>query len=233
MTNEKYLDQLIKSYYAGMYKSKIKIIVGNMQGEIIFTTNEAAKLFEINPYQGNIDQQIRQAFEKKITNNKFNEEFKKIRPLVLENQNLEKFFLNIPIDGVNRSFVILSRAIFNPTGEVIGAELMISDYAFFPLKYHLRNEINQSQNHKLKNFKLTEREYLILFYLALGYTQDEIADAMEITRGTVARMIHDKLYVKFNITQRTSEDLIKTALKLGIMMNVPLSILQGMKLVKL
>lgn len=235
MLKQENLQKVILDYYSGMYSSKLKILVIDLEGKILFVSSVAAKLFGINPYHENLDAEIKRAFFEMVPDPAIQEEIKKIRPLVLETQDLISFFINLPVSGINHSFVFLVRAIFAQNAEPIGIEVIIDQYAFFPLKHHLRHpqEKTKSENFQTAKIKLTEREYLVLFYLVLGYTQDEVADILQVTRGTVARMIHDKLYEKFGPAKRTTDYLIEAAIKNGVKMNLPTSISHGFKLVKL
>lgn len=79
---------------------------------------------------------------------------------------------------------------------------------------------------------LSNREHQILFLLIHNFSQYEIANYLQISRGTVQKTINEKLMAKFGINMHDSALLISKAIKLNLHVYFPPSLL-GNRLIDL
>ncbi len=116
------------------------------------------------------------------------------------------------LDENNNPVAILARKI--PT---IDQNLI---YIFFP-------ELKVKQNVDIRKIEeLTNREFEILYLLANGLSQYEIANKLKISRSTVLKTISDRIINKLGIYSNDSQEIIKRAIELGIHGKIPRSLVK-------
>lgn len=76
------------------------------------------------------------------------------------------------------------------------------------------------------NTIFTQREQEILFLLTYGVTQDQIAQILNVTRGTIANIISKQLCVKFGIQGSNTKILTQAAVNAGIHQKMPRSLIR-------
>jgi len=77
----------------------------------------------------------------------------------------------------------------------------------------------------LSDCGLSKRELEILYLLSQNLSQRTIAKVLNVTRGTITKIISEKIYIKLGITTNSSKALIQRAIELGINDNIPQSLL--------
>lgn len=80
--------------------------------------------------------------------------------------------------------------------------------------------------------QLTKREHQVLFLLLYNFSQYEIADFLHIARGTVQKIINEKLCDKLKINPPQVTELLDEARKIGLQYYFPPSLL-GYRIVEL
>jgi ATP/maltotriose-dependent transcriptional regulator MalT len=66
------------------------------------------------------------------------------------------------------------------------------------------------------NLKLTLREHEVLFLLLYNFSQEEIANILNVTRSTIQKVISIRLCEKFNLATSNSKELIAKAQELKL-----------------
>jgi DNA-binding CsgD family transcriptional regulator len=98
---------------------------------------------------------------------------------------------------------------------------------FYSIYYTKLNNKDRELNlprTELTSYNLSKRELEILYLLSQNLSQREIAQLLDITRGTVTKILTEKIYTKLNIPINNNKHLIQRAIELGINENVPQSL---------
>lgn len=126
----------------------------------------------------------------------------------------------------NILFLTTSEPIINFAGEVIGRKDNDAPFRMIShrdvIERHFKNYgVDTFSMENLTNIQLSEQEELVIFMLIGGYSQQEIADFMKISRGMVSKIIAEKLCVKFEMTIISTKLLIEKAVSCGFANIIP------------
>ena len=121
--------------------------------------------------------------------------------------------------------------IFHPNGKVIAIQLFGESFRLFGLRDYLSNYTNQSYSneHIIKSnsdlpIALSKRQHEIVFLLAIGLTQREAAEILQITRGTLAKVAAEVICPKFDIFDGNTTIMIEKARELNFHNLIPVSL---------
>lgn len=137
-------------------------------------------------------------------------------------QKVTKSYL-VMCDFIKDKFEIFeaeAKPILDPDNNVIAIKIIRHKYNNYVPKNYIERlgSINTQLVVPLNmphNVNLDAREENILFLLVNGYNQYEIAEILEIPRGTVARIINSNIVEKLNIRGTSSKCIIDKAIELG------------------
>lgn len=137
----------------------------------------------------------------------------------------------IPYNNTFEAMLINNLPICAPDGEVVALQAIATKYKLFGLYDYLKqmhNSIEKPYEYKITKgtqlpIKLSKREHEILFILMAGISQYEAAQFLNITRGTVSKILTDKICPKFGVHGSNTKLLVEKAKKLQLDKFMPAS----------
>ncbi|AUR51697.1 helix-turn-helix transcriptional regulator [Aquella oligotrophica] len=137
----------------------------------------------------------------------------------------------IPYNNSFEAMLINNLPICAPNGEVVALQATATKYKLFGIYDYLKqmyNSIEKTYEYKITKgsqlpIKLSKREHEILFILMAGISQYEAAQFLNITRGTVSKLLTDKLCPKFGVHGSNTKLLVEKAKKLQLDKFMPAS----------
>ncbi len=236
-----YLTNYILPTFKPMYNQNLYASIFDVEGKLLFTTNKSARsVGHLKPEEMygesyntpsefiikecvdrfNLDRQIFLDVTKKIY---------RLQMFAVEKKRVISYISLLPYAGLFKGYWSSIMPLFHPNGEVIGFLCTATDYHLFGLNEFLLHYEKEIMPVKLSisndelNIKLSKRQHEILFLICNGFSQEHAANILNISRGTVAKVITDQICPKFKIYSN-SVKLIQTAKKLGIDRMIPKSL---------
>lgn len=145
-----------------------------------------------------------------------------LQEIVFNSCKVVQFIDMLPYNNQFLTYVTTYTPIIAPSGNVIAIQSFSIQSYVLRFQGHLSppNEVIKSE--ELNNF--TNRELEILFLLSNGATQDQIAQILNISRGTIAAVVSNQLCPKFNIAGANTRLLTESAIKAGMYKHMPRSL---------
>ncbi len=167
----------------------------------------------------------------------YNQKLTNLYDLVLETRQRKSFFAYAR-DKDNREYIRLANIfpLLAADGELLGTYTL--SWFANPFNFLLNFQSNMlipasGVDSTVKDRpNLSKREHQVLFLLIHNFSQYEIGNYLGIARGTVQKIINDKLCGKFDINPPSSEYLVKKAIELGLHIYFPPSLL-GSRIIEL
>lgn len=107
--------------------------------------------------------------------------------------------------------------LFFPDGEIACVRNTVTEYKHvLPVEYGVGG--GEGVQGKVT---LSKRQHEILFLLCFGYSQDQIAQTLNISRGTVSHIITETLCPKFGMVGSNTRELARCAILAGLHRQVP------------
>lgn len=127
-------------------------------------------------------------------------------------------------------FMTVCEPVINFFGEVIGRKDTVADFELTShrslIEQHFKRfSVSVASLVNVSRVDLTEREEIVLFMLIGGYSQQEIAQLIGVSRGMVHKIIAEKLCVKFELSLVSTKLLVETAISCGFANFIPESFL--------
>lgn len=148
-------------------------------------------------------------------------------------------YLNfMPLGGIRKPFIELASPIFGEHGDIVGIKIIATEYSLYGQNEYFKQlcqanpstkpqvtaeKIYPQTSHKTK-INLAERQLEIVYLLANGFTQSEVAQILNISRGSVASIVSTQICAKFNIAGSSTKLLIDKATALGLNQSMPPSL---------
>lgn len=112
--------------------------------------------------------------------------------------------------------------IFDLSGQVVGTQSFYSECNLFGLNDYFKqlHELNKTSKNiseesgSLTQLNLTQREKEISYLLVHGFSQYEMSEILQVTRGTIAKTVSEKICPKFGISGSNSKilsDILKNS----------------------
>lgn len=111
--------------------------------------------------------------------------------------------------------------IINNTGSVVGVQIVCEHFSYLPLENLLFNRDIKYDIDKLKEINLTVKQHQILFLLCNNFTQEEIAAILQVTRGTITRVVVDQIALKLGVSVANAYNVVQKAKQLGFQYITP------------
>lgn len=145
-----------------------------------------------------------------------------LQEIVFDSCKIVQFIDMLPYNNQFLTYITTYTPIIAPSGKVIAIQSFSIQSYVLRFQGHLSspNEINKPN--KLGNF--TNRELEVLFLLSNGATQDQIAQMLNISRGSISAMISNQLCPKFKIAGANTRLLTESAIKAGMYKHMPQSL---------
>jgi DNA-binding CsgD family transcriptional regulator len=111
--------------------------------------------------------------------------------------------------------------IMNNLEMVIGVQIVCESFSYIPLENLIFNRDIKYDLNQLRQFNLTAKQHQVLFLLCNSFTQEEIAAILQVTRGTITRMIVDQIALKLGVSVANAYNVVQRAKQLGFQYITP------------
>jgi predicted DNA-binding protein (UPF0251 family) len=226
-SSEEFIQNYLLPTWIGAENKKINTVIYDIEGKIIFITNNFANLFNCHNWRLVVGKKLQETMREPDPDMEaFFKDIDSIRMKVVNTQNLEKYITIKNYAYGLDAFVVFHYPIFMEDGTLVATQAISKRMTnYHPLinfnKIFQTSIESNTQTNAWAHFSLTEEEYEILFLLNLGLTQDEAADLHGISRSKLAKIINYKIAPKLGITDNSLQDLIKKANKFKIFNSIP------------
>ncbi len=238
MENE-FIDKVLLPYCKGYTNTNINIALFHLDGTLLYTTPMIAdnmsipmeKLLGI-AYKNATPEIIKQACEindAKDINSIMNivQQIGELHDIIIKDKVLINYIDFIPYKNYEAHLVNYF-PVFDNNGEVVAAQMMSAKFYLFGIADYLnelkdKNHLTSLQTKTKGHLILPERQHEVLFLLLSGMNQNEIALFLDLSRGSISRII-GRLCAKFDIDGINTELLMKRTRKLHLHEVVPKSL---------
>ena len=132
----------------------------------------------------------------------------------------------LPYKGQFKSYFVTLLPVYHPQGEIVALQSYAVECKFLGFHEQLADLLGKKEKvYSSSEIQFTAREQEILFLLTYGVTQDQIAQILNVSRGTVANIISKQLCVKFGIPGSNTKLLTEAAINAGAHQNMPQSLI--------
>jgi len=152
---------------------------------------------------------------------------------VIVERTVASYIELFPYQNFYKSSIGTMIPIMDLTGNAVGIQVFFSAYELFGIEDYFKQfqQPNKtlakfSESVMIESVKLTRRELEITYLLAHGFSQYQISGILQITRGTVSKIISNQICPKFNIHGSNTKLLINKVKKLDYLKNPPQSLLK-------
>ena len=230
-TNNDFLQKVIIPFFMGTIDKNIISTVHDVDGKIILMTNLHARLWGYRNYKELVGKTMFQ-LEKVDDHLEIITQIDQIRQRVLQEEKTITYMNFFPYNNCIAMLFCYHFPIFAPNGQVVATRILGEQASLFnhavEVNQHFRPEDTCLAQVRLasKSIKLTKREQEILYLLVIGFSQNDAADYLGITRGTLVKTISAKICPKFDIAGSNTKLLIKKVIKSKYFDNIPRSLLK-------
>ncbi len=237
---EKYLWQSIIPNFWPLLERDIYSVIFNRHHEFVICTNLSAASVGFDCWQDarglSIKDHVDGTAVRKVFGAAYTPEFAKsihhyankvceLQDRVFSSGKVISFMDLMPYCGRFLSYLITYSPIFHPSGEIVAIQsFAVAAHFFSPQEFLLQaldgNEVNLGD----KKYNLTQREQEIMFLLANGVTQEQMAQILNIRRSTIANIIAKQLCVKFGRAGSNTKELMKIAVQYDLHQKIPRSL---------
>ncbi len=237
---EKYLWQNIIPNFWPLLERNIYSVIFNRRHEFVICTNLSAASVGFDCWQDarglSIKDHADGAAVRKVFGAAYTPEFAKsihryaetvckLQDQVFSSGRVVSFMDLMPYRGKFLSYLITYTPIFHPSGAVIAIQSVAVESHFFSPQEFLLQALDEDEiNLEDQKPELTQREQEIMFLLANGVTQEQMAQILNIRRSTIANIIAKQLCVKFGRAGSNTKDLMKIALQCDFHQKIPRSL---------
>ncbi len=230
-----YLDNYIANNFKGLIDKDIYSIIINREFVIEIATNKSAKSVGFNDWHDinsirysdyedkELLKKIFKVNDEKISFDLISNYLKKLfylQKIVFEQCKVVKFIDMLPYDNKFISYITTYFPLVHPNGEVVAIQSSSIKSYILRFQGHIESPNASLQVKELKH-NFTNREMEILFLLTNGATQDQIAQVLNISRGTVSAIIGNQICPKFSIAGANTKILVKEAINAGFYRHMP------------
>lgn len=154
-----------------------------------------------------------------------------IYEIVIDDKTPVQYIAFWPYQGEYKSLLIHAIPSFNQNSQVIGVEHIISGYSmwgiqeYFSLTESLQANFLIPMPDDLKfKVQLTNRQHEVLFLMVSGISQRMASQILEISYGTLSRIVRESICPRFGIEDNDINRLIVKARKMGYAKYIPQSL---------
>lgn len=234
-----YLEQNVIPVFEAAVNAPMYLSVFNSDYELVFCSNQSANSIGFESwhkalgasYKDYTNAELGKQYFKNLYNNdtraaihQYVKNIFKIQQFVFKYGKMASFIDLLPYNNVFNAYLISYTPIFHPNGKVIAILSTALEYDFFNLAKHFTSTNKQPDLKHLPIKNLTVRQEEILFLLASGATQEQIAQILNIKRSTVAGIIRNQLCLRLNIAGSNTKLLAQLAIEHGCLKRIPQSL---------
>lgn len=151
-----------------------------------------------------------------------------LQKLALKKKKTIKFIDMLPYDNQLTAYMTTYNPIFHPSGESVAIHSSSIKTYILRFQGHIQHPEKSGFDNMPNNNKsprqFSQRELEILFLLSNGASQEQIAQILNIARGTVSAIITNQLCPKFSIAGANTKILIQKAIDGGYYRQMPASL---------
>ncbi len=250
---QNYLNDVIVNNFRPLINQNIYSAIKDTNGCILCSTNILAQSAGFDKWEEVIGMSYNSTYTKIIrakmgvTNSQIIDQIQdyfnllyKLELLVVKEKVVVSFIEMIPYRSIYESYLCTLIPLFNPNEEVIAIQLYYSTHKLFGINDYFE-QFNTIDNNKL--IKLTEaeinevlqifapRELEIAYLLTIGFSQYQIADILQIGRGTIAKVISDQICPKLGIIGSSTRQVIEKIREMNCFQSPPKSLLRPLVLI--
>ena len=232
----KYIKNIVLKNFSGLKKSSIKSAIFSIDGLVLDVSKQVLNKqnFNLDIFTYECIENILDILEIGQNNSSVSELInlsKKLITITAKDKIILNCIILVPIQNKIESLLVQFIPILYPNGECIAVQVFSSEYRIFHVieylkylpKYCFQPLSIIGKSHDLP-IKLSTRQHEILFWLSNFDSQNEIATRLNITRGTVARIIAEIICPKFGIYPADSDILIEKSRALNYHRYLPSSL---------
>lgn len=155
---------------------------------------------------------------------------------ILIEEKIPLSYINfMPYGHTRKPFLETALPIFGDNLDVIGVKVITTEYSLYGQNEYFSELCKVSSEHaesispnniplQKTKINLADRQYEIVYLLANGFTQSEVAQILNISRGSVANIVSEQICPKFKIAGSSTKLLIDKAITLGLNKTMPSSL---------
>ena len=222
---EEFLQKIVIPFYYGNRYKDLNIIVLDMDTNIIFASESYAKYWGFETTDDIYGMTLKEKTTKSEASKKIANTLFTMHHRVMQKQTVVQYVLFLNKNSVNNPpHIYLHFPIFYYDGSVIGTAIRSKKF-YIVTKGHLFGDTGYGNDPEINHDQiiLTSRQKEVLFLLISGFSQDQIALQLSLSRGTISSCITG-LCKKFGISGQNTEVLITRAGKLGFNSDIPESL---------
>jgi DNA-binding CsgD family transcriptional regulator len=236
-----YIDNLINSYFISLIDEQIYSTIYNWEYELVICTHHAARSVGASCYQELIGRSYKEYNNVELAHSVFKEAYTpnnqeaihhfikkiyEIQQYVVTHNKVVNFIDLLPYNNQFKSYLETCIPLIHPSGEVIGIQSFSIETRFLGFQEHIHGLLIQpSDKIYHSNDRFSPREEEVLFLLANGVTQEQIAQILKVSRSTIATTIAN-LCVKFAIPGSNTKALALAAIRHHCYETIPKSLWQ-------
>ncbi len=238
-----YINETIIPSFLPIVNEKIFSVIYGLDYKVIICTNQSAKSLGANTWQEvqgssykyyNDPEMGKHYFKEAYTDktaeaiHRHAKKIVQVQQFVMKKGKIVSFIDLLPYNNMFKSYLTTYAPLFHPTKNVVALQSFTVESRFFGFQDHfsqIKDNFPPSRIYTTAK-NLTVRELEILFLLANGVTQEQIAQILNISRSTVATIISSQLCSKFGISGSSTKLLSEAAIKNGYYQHVPPSLWQ-------
>lgn len=240
-TSSLFLKEYITNNFRQLINSPIYSCLFDDSYKLVICTNQSAKSLGFTCWEDavgvNYSNESCLALAKVIFGNSYSDEHKEaihkyaamifdIQKNVFLNRHVISFFDLLPYNNKFNSFLVTYIPILDKSEHIVAIQSYAIESKFFGFQEHFYTLYDDAISKKIPphQIELTKREEEIMFLLANGLNQEQIAQTLQVSRSTIATIIATKLSVKFNIPGANTSYLTKIAMEYGYFQHIPPSL---------
>lgn len=158
---------------------------------------------------------------------------------ILIQEKMPLSYINfMPYGGIRKPFLETAFPILDEDLKVVGTKIVVTESSFYGQNEYFKELFRISSFHNKKSehdehprkpmrpleIRLADRQQEIVYLLSNGFAQSEVAQILNISRGSVANIVSEQICPKFNIAGSSTKILIEKAIELGLNKTMPSSL---------
>ncbi len=240
-SHDQFLNEYINNNFVQLLDLPIYSCIYDTEYKLVICTNQSAKSLGYQSWENAVGISYKDdschMLAKVIFGSSYSDEHKEVinkyasmilnfQKDVFFDKRTISFFDLLPYNNQFNTFLVTYIPIVNKAGAVVAIQSHAIESKFFGFQEHFYTlyDRGDTKNNFPDKIKLTRREEEIMFLLANGLNQEQIAQTLQTSRSTIATIIATKLCVKFNIPGSNTSYLTKLAMEHGYFQYIPSSL---------